>query len=157
MKLLIKQRVFSWTDTFDVYDEQGEPKYFVKGEFLSLGHRLHVYDAAGNEIGLIREKLMRLFPAFEVEAIGGLEGRIEKKLSVFWPRYEVDFNGWSVEGDFLGWNYEISADGYYAAHISKELLHWGDTYVIDVERPQDELAALMLVLAIDAANCDKSN
>ena len=34
MQLLIKQRVFSWTDTYDVYDEKEEPKYFVKAEFL---------------------------------------------------------------------------------------------------------------------------
>ena len=33
MQLLIKQRVFSWTDTYDVYDEKEEPKYFVKAEF----------------------------------------------------------------------------------------------------------------------------
>ena len=39
MKLLIKQRVFSWTDTFDVYDQEGIPRYFVKGEFFSLGHK----------------------------------------------------------------------------------------------------------------------
>ena len=45
--MLIKQRVFSWTDTYDVYDENGRAKYFVKAEFLTLGHRLHVYDAAG--------------------------------------------------------------------------------------------------------------
>ena len=30
MKLLMKQRVFSWTDTYDVYDEAGNKKYFVK-------------------------------------------------------------------------------------------------------------------------------
>ena len=35
MQLLIKQRVFSWTDTYDVYDEKEEPKYFVKAEFFS--------------------------------------------------------------------------------------------------------------------------
>ena len=39
MRLLIKQRVFSWTDTYDVYDEYEHPKYFVKAEFLTLGHR----------------------------------------------------------------------------------------------------------------------
>ena len=33
MRLLIKQRVFSWTDTYDVYDEYEHPKYFVKAEF----------------------------------------------------------------------------------------------------------------------------
>lgn len=38
MRLLIKQRVFSWTDTYDVYDENENIRYFVKAEFLSLGH-----------------------------------------------------------------------------------------------------------------------
>lgn len=45
MKLLIKQRLFSWTDAYDIYDEQGNARYFVKAEFLALGHQLHVYDA----------------------------------------------------------------------------------------------------------------
>jgi hypothetical protein len=45
MRLLIKQRVFSWTDSYDVYDENENPKYFVKAEFFSLGHQLHVYDS----------------------------------------------------------------------------------------------------------------
>ena len=30
MKLLVKQRVFSWTDSYDVYDENENAKYFVK-------------------------------------------------------------------------------------------------------------------------------
>ena len=33
MKLLVKQRVFSWTDSYDVYDENENAKYFVKAEF----------------------------------------------------------------------------------------------------------------------------
>ena len=40
MKLLIKQRVFSWTDTYDIYDEDENVRYFVKGDFFSIGHRL---------------------------------------------------------------------------------------------------------------------
>ena len=30
---------------------------------------------------------------------------------------------------------------------------WGDTYAIDINDPADELDGLMLVIAIDAANC----
>ena len=70
MKLLVKQRAFSWTDSYDVYDENENAKYFVKAEFLSLGHRLHVYDMAGNELGLIKEKVMSLLPVFEIEVNG---------------------------------------------------------------------------------------
>jgi uncharacterized protein YxjI len=39
--------------------------------------------------------------------------------------------------------------------VSKELFNWTDTYVIDVENPQDALGALMLVLAIDAEKCSR--
>ena len=83
MKLLVKQRVFSWTDSYDVYDENENAKYFVKAEFLSLGHRLHVYDMAGNELGLIKEKVMSLLPVFEIEVNGQTLGRIEKRFTLF--------------------------------------------------------------------------
>lgn len=153
MKLLIKQRVFSWSDTYDVYDEDGNVKYFVKGEFLSLGHRLHVHDAYQNEVGLIKEKFFSFLPVFDIE-INGMElGRIEKKFTWLKPKYEVELNGWSVEGDFLGWEYDVFSGSSSVIHITKEWLHWGDTYVIDFVDPADELMGLLLVLSIDAANC----
>ena len=157
MRLLIKQRVFSWTDTFDIYDEAGNPKYFVKGEFLSLGHRLHVYDGSGQEIGLVRQKLMTLLPVFEVESKGCYLGRIEKRFTLFRPKYDLDYRGWRAEGDFLGWNYDVYEACCAVVHVTKEPLHWGDTYVIDFADPADELPALLLVLAIDAANCSSGS
>ena len=46
MRLLIKQRVFSWTDSYDVYDENENAKYFVKYHSylqgtVPLGRYLH--------------------------------------------------------------------------------------------------------------------
>ncbi len=41
MKLLIKQRIFSWGDTYDIYDEVGNVKYVVKAEVFAFGHQLH--------------------------------------------------------------------------------------------------------------------
>lgn len=153
MRLLIKQRVFSWSDSYDIYDENGEPKYFVKAEFFALGHRLHIYDTFGNELGLIRQKLITMLPVFEIEIDGRYCGRVQRKLTFLKPRYEIDFNGWNAEGDFFGWDYEVYAGGSSIAHISKELFHWGDTYVIDIAEPEHELMVLMLAIAIDAANC----
>ena len=154
MKLLIKQRVFSWTDSYDVYDEAGNAKYFVKAEFLALGHHLHVYDQSGREIGIIHQKLLTFLPAFEIEVGGRTIGTIQKQFAFFKPKYEIDYNGWRVEGDFLGWDYDVYSGCSAVIHISKELLHWGDTYVIDFKNPADELDGLLLVIAIDAANCD---
>ncbi|MFQ7549356.1 MAG: LURP-one-related/scramblase family protein [Blautia marasmi] len=103
MKLLIKQRVFSWTDTYDVYDENGTPKYFVKGEFLSIGHKIHIYrHDTGEEVGMVREKLMTVMPRFELITGGRVLGSIQKRFALFKPKYEIDYNDWRVEGTF--WN-----------------------------------------------------
>lgn len=154
MKLLIKQRVFSWSDTYDIYDEEGEVKYFVKAEFLSIGHRLHVFDRNGKELGIIREKVLSFLPVFEIEIDGVTKGQIKQQFTLLRSKYDVDYNGWYVEGDFLGWNYEVYSGSEMVVNITKELLHWGDTYVLSFENPENELEGLFLVLAIDAANCE---
>lgn len=43
------------------------------------------------------------------------------------------------------------------ADIAKQFLSWGDTYTLDIADPGDEIMALMLVIAIDAANCSQNN
>ena len=42
MKLLFKQRLFSWFDSYDIYDEAGNTAFVVKGE-LAWGHLLRIY------------------------------------------------------------------------------------------------------------------
>lgn len=157
MRLLIKQRVFSWTDTYDVYDEAGNPKYFVRAQLLALGHQIHVYDRFDNEIGMVKQRLFTFLPAFDIEIGGRSFGSIQKQFSFFKPKYELEYNGWRCEGDFMSWNYDVYSGCSAVVHISKQLLHWGDTYVIDILNPQDEIMALMLAIAIDAANCTQNN
>jgi uncharacterized protein YxjI len=36
-------------------------------------------------------------------------------------------------------------------------MKWTDTYVLDIVNPQDALAVLMVVLAIDAEKCSRNN
>ena len=50
MELYIRQRVFSWTDSYDVYDETGLARYEVRAEFLSLGHKIHIYDKRSGQV-----------------------------------------------------------------------------------------------------------
>ena len=46
--------------------------------------------------------------------------------------------------------------GRTVAAVSKELLHFTDTYTIDVENAADALYVLMVVLAIDAEKCSRN-
>lgn len=55
MKLLFKQRVFSWLDSYDVYDENGNKVYEVKGQ-IAWGHCQKIFDNNGKELGKIQEQ-----------------------------------------------------------------------------------------------------
>ena len=155
MKLLFKQRFFSLLDSYDIYDEAGNTLFVVKGE-LAWGHLLRIYDANGNEIGCIKEKILTWLPKFEMYIGDRYAGCISKELTFFTPKYNIDYNGWHVEGDWLEWDYSIiNSAGQNVASVSKELWNWTDTYVIDVSNPQDAVYALMLVLAIDAEKCSR--
>ena len=155
MRLLFRQRAFSWFDSYDIYDETGTVAYRVEGR-LSWGHKLEVFDAEGRHLATLREKVLTFLPRFEIEIMGVSFGSLRKEFTFFRPRFTLDFNGWSVEGSFLEWDYAVTAaDGAPVAAVSKELLHWTDTYVIDVMKEEDALPPLLVVLAIDAEKCSR--
>ena len=69
----------------------------------------------------------------------------------------TDYLQYCNKGDFLEWEYDVYDGCSSTIHIHKEFLSWGDTYMIDYANPEDEIMGLMLVLAIDAANCSEEN
>jgi len=156
MKLLFKQRFFSWFDSYDIYDENGNTVFTVEGQ-PSWGHKLHILDCHGAHIATLKQQLFRLMSKFDMYIGENLVGSIEKEFTFFKPRFSIDYNGWSVEGSFLEWDYTINDSfGQTAATISKELFNFTDTYVIDVANDSDVLYALMVALAIDADKCSRS-
>lgn len=161
MKLYIKQRIFSWTDSYDVYDDTGEPRYEVRAALFALGHQIHVYDKRADErseeVGCIRQKLFTLTPTFEIVIDGRVMGTIRKKFTLFRQDYEVDYRSWDVEGDFLGWDYQVMQGRTEIMSIRKELFNWSDTYTLHYTDPANEIPGLLLVLAIDAANCSHND
>jgi len=156
MKLIFKQRMFSWFDSYDIYYENGKVAYTVKGQ-LSWGHCLKIYDPQGREVGTVKEKVLAFLPRFEVYLGDRYLGMIRKEFTFFVAQFTIDFLGWQVDGGLMEWDYTVrSREGRQVAAISKELFHWTDTYIIDVADPQDALPALMLALAIDAEKCSRN-
>jgi uncharacterized protein YxjI len=155
MKLLIKQRIFSWTDTYDIYDESGNSKYFVKADFLTLGHVIHIHNRNHQEAGCVRQKIVTFLPKFDLMIGGNTVGTLKKEFTFFSPRYYLDCNGWVVQGDVFRWNYDVVSNGETIMHITKEFLHFGDTYVLDIPDEKNEIICLLIAIAIDAANCER--
>ena len=150
MKLYFRQRLFSWFDSYDVYDESGETAFTVQGK-LAWGKLLQIFDRYDQHVGTLKQVLFTWLPRFEIETYGRVIGEITKEFSFFKPQFSLDCNGWSVEGVWLEWDYAIyAADGREVARISKELFHMTDHYELDIADPADALTVLLVVLAIDA-------
>ena len=155
MRMLFRQRLFSWFDSYDIYSPSGNTLYTVKGQ-LAWGHCLKIFDAAGLYIGTVKERVLTFLPKFEIYIGGRYAGCIKKELSFFKPVFSVDLGGWQVNGNFTEWDYTVAGtDGSIVETVSKEIFNLTDTYVIDVVRESDALGVLMLVLAIDAEKCSR--
>lgn len=157
MRLLFKQRFFSWLDSYDIYDESGAVAYTVEGK-LSFGHCLDILNPAGDRIGQVKEEVFTFLPRFRMYTGDICLGEIKKELTFLRPSFRLNCNGWQVQGDFWEWDYTIRDEsGVLVARISKEVFRFTDTYVLDIDDPQHTLLVLMITLAIDAAKCSAGN
>lgn len=149
MKLYMKQKVFSWADTFTVKDSMGEDKYFVKGEAFSWGKKLHVYDRSGREVAFVRQKLWSFLHRYMVSVNGTDVAEIVREFTFLRPKYSIIGPGWEVDGSFWEHDYEVTENGRPIVSIRKEWMTWGDTYELDIADTGNEVMALAVVLAID--------
>ena len=151
MKLIIKQKIISWFDSYNVYDENDNVVYVVKGK-LAWGHKFVIFDASGKELGCINEKIVSLLPTFEIYKGKEKIGLIKQKLTLWKPKYTFDLDEYEIDGDFWGLNYNIKKSGNEIASINKKFFSITDTYTINSSK-EDAFNVLLIVVAIDAANC----
>ena len=157
MNLYLKQRVFSWKDRFEVYDELGNVCYTVEGEMFTFGKKLHVFDRFGQERVFIREKAWSLFPKYYIDRNGCEVAEVVREFSWFKPRYTIRGLDWQVFGDFWDHEYEINNGILPIVRVSKEWFSWGDAYRLWIDDGVDEATALAVVLIIDACLERQSN
>ena len=82
MKLLFKQRLFSWFDSYDVYDSDGTTYYTVEGK-MAWGHKLHILDPNGIHIGTVKQVMLTFMPKFELYVNDSYIGCISKEFTFF--------------------------------------------------------------------------
>lgn len=98
MKLYFKQRLFSWFDSYDIYDyDTGDVVYTVEGQ-LAWGHCLHILDADGRHIATVKQRVLTFLPKFDLYLGDACIGTICKEFTIVRPLFTLDFNGWQVQG-----------------------------------------------------------
>lgn len=153
MILYIKQKVFSFTDSYNVFDENLQPIYKVSSEFLSFLSKIHLYDMYDNELFFIKKKLSFIFAEYDIYKGDLLFAEIRREFSLFRPRLTVTsaYGNYEIQGDFLSMDFDIIYNGTLLGTISKEWLSFGDSYRLNVANSENAAFFSALVIAID--NC----
>lgn len=151
MRYLIRQRVFSFGDNFTIKDELQQDRYIVRGKVFSFGDKLKIEDLNGNELFYIEQQLFRFLPEYYIYAGGQEVAKVKKQLTFFTPKFIIDsINGsYDIEGDFFGYDFQITKDGRVVAAISKRWFSFSDTYGIDIADGEDHAFLLTLAIVID--------
>lgn len=154
MQLYIRQKIFSWGDKFSIYDQNGNEKYYVEGEVLTFGKKLHLYNLAGFELAYIEQQLLTFLPKYLIYRGDNEFAEVVKEFTFFHPEYTVNIPSqnaeWTVNGDFFDHDYEVKDGDRVIASVAKEWFTLGDAYEISIDDSADEVAALAVVLVIDA-------
>jgi len=155
-KLYIDQR-YDWTirHTFEITDEFGEDVYLVKGSFMKIPKSFYIQNTQKQNVAEVVEKLISAMPVYFLR-VGDVEvAKIKKTFTLLKPEFLISGPGLKVRGNVLGSNFEILKDDKVVGKFNKNILGYGDHYVIEITDDQYELVVIGMVLAIDYINHKK--
>ena len=158
MKLYIEQKFFSLWGKYNVYHEDKSIAYVVEGQPSLIRRKMEVYDSNGRPLGRLQTKIIHFFPAYTIWKNDVEVGKVQQQFSFPNRKFKVDFRDWTVEGDFIGWNYKVfDASGNQIATMNQQIWNLTEHYVIDVANDNDDVDVLMLIIAISAMRKDAEN
>ena len=169
VRLILSQKRYKAKETYDVYDENKQVKYIVKGKLFSIKHNLKVFNATGKEeIAYVKEKMFALRNplAFYKEehpinleiGIGGKKvATIKSKWSYLKPKFQVDYNGWEITGDILGLKFSVMEGNVLIMSTQEKRFYADDVFMLEINKKENELMGLLVALAIDSSLTSKAS
>lgn len=155
MKYVMKQKLWSFADSFAVKNELGEDVAQIEGKVLSWGDQLRILDVVGKELALIKQVVMSWGPTYEIYREGQLAAVVKKQLFTFMScKFTVDVPGPDdlvAEGDLLDHEYFFLRGQRTVAQVSKQWFTWADTYGVELMPDEDAVLILASAVVIDLA------
>lgn len=151
MRYTIRQKVFSFSDSFTVKDELENPLLKVEGKIFSLGDKLRIYDMNNNEIYYIEQEIFRLLPEYRIYEKGKEIAFFKKEFTFLKPKINIEsiFGEYTVTGSVFGYNFSILKNNKTIARIEKALFAFSDTYSLEIVENEDMKFMVTMAIVID--------
>ena len=152
MLFKIQEKFWSVGNHFTITDEQNKPRYVVQGKAFSLGDKLSFQNTQGEELAFISQKLMSLRAKYEIYVQGQLFAEVVKEHSWFKQKFLLDVpgpNDYEIEGSFWLHEFNFNRQGRTVASVQKKAWGWSDSYGVEIDDGEDEVAILCACIVID--------
>lgn len=156
-KLYMKEKKISLVGKYKVFDEQDRVKFTVEGSFIKIPKRFKVENSQGKEVAEVAKKLISLRPKYTIYINGKEVVTLKKRLAAIGSKYKINSEDIEVKGDWWNYNFKVLRKGKQIAKVSKKLLSWGDSFVMEVNDDRDETLIVALVVAIDRMMDDEDD
>lgn len=152
MRYRMREKLFSIGNRYMIQDAEGQDVYQVEGKVLSIGDKLRFLDLEGSELAYISQKVLSFKPRYELYRDGEKFAEVVKEWTFFKNRFTLDLpgpNDYTIQGDFIDREYTFEREGRQVARVSKKFLSFADSYSIDIDEGQDDIAILATCVVID--------
>lgn len=153
MKLYFDKRPFSWEAQYTIFDETDHEAYQVLSGPEKKGYTIALQNRNGVELGQVRCR-KNLFGKWRFSLWYDEKqiGTVEKVSNHGVKRYELRYNRWRLFGNVMAFEYDIYDGKYIVMHAGNEDNAYPGKYVLDTSYSNNEQAALLVALAMEAAN-----
>ncbi len=159
MTYQLKEKAWTFRDTYEIKDAEGEVAYRIKAKVFSMSNKFVFEDKAGRDLLLIKKRSLGFKPKYRIKRAGKTIATIEKKWSMWRSKFKVDIpgpNDYIIQGEFWKREFEFERKGKKVAEVSKKFWSWSDTYGVQIEPGEDQELILATVIAINLFLKDKN-
>ena len=152
MRFYIKQKVFSFGDKFNIFDENQNVIYRVEGKVFSISNRLAFIDQNETVLYHAQRKVFSFLPQYFIYDSNEREVvSIKKHLSFFGSKFTLTINGkpMQISGSVFAHSFVVEDQGMPIVSIQKKYISWGDTYEISIDSDKDLELLLFAVIILD--------
>ena len=113
MKLYIKQRVFTLTDKYNIFDDFGNTVFTVEKQFFSFPGKFYLKDQNDAELFEIRKNFTLFLSSYEIHKDNLVAAKVQRELTFFKAKFSVEssYGNFEISGDIFSWDFEIKKDG----------------------------------------------
>ena len=141
---------------YEILDQKGEVAYEVQGKFWSLGDNLKLLKPDGTEVGSIRSNAWcNPLERYRIQLNKKVQATFCRANRWYRPfeklKYKLDVSGpddYSIIGNFWANEFEFQRKDRTVATVSRKFFSLTDSYGIDIEKGEDEVAILASAIVL---------